>query len=74
MTATRREFVAMLLGAPLAAAAGGGGAPRIPPGALVDPGQRRGHAAVRDLRDAAGIVPAAWRRHRVVVIGAAWPG
>lgn len=53
VTPTRRDFVAMLLGAPVAAAlaAGcrGGGAQRaLPPGVLIETGKRRGHAAIRD--------------------------
>jgi phytoene dehydrogenase-like protein len=64
---SRREFVAMLLGAPFAAqlACGGRGA-RIPPGALVGTGMARGHA----VRDAgAPPVPAVWREHAVVIVG-----
>ena len=46
---TRRDFVTMLLGAPIAATLGcGTRAPRIPPGTLVDTGMARGHALVRD--------------------------
>src|SRR5258708_40064654 len=70
---TRRDFVAMLLGSPLAAALGcGARTPLIPPGALVDTGQRRGHQLVRDARSLP--VPATWRRHRVVVVGAGVAG
>ncbi len=76
---TRRDFVAMLLGA-AGAACGGAGAPRIPPGVLVETGARRGHAA---LRDAAGAgagsaasapAPTRWREHRVVIVGAGIAG
>jgi phytoene dehydrogenase-like protein len=69
---SRREFVAMLLGAPAAAAlACRGRAPRIPPGTLVGTGMARGHAAVRD-----GAVPvvSAWREHAVAIIGAGVAG
>lgn len=65
MTPTRRDFVAMLLGAPLAYACS---KPMrgLPPGQLVDTGMARAHAAVRD-----GKVPAvsAWRRTRVAIVG-----
>ncbi|HEY0481975.1 MAG TPA: FAD-dependent oxidoreductase [Kofleriaceae bacterium] len=70
---SRREFVAMLLGAPVAAALGcGARAPRIPPGALVGTGMARGHAAVRDVR--AVPAPGAWREHAVVIVGAGVAG
>lgn len=68
---TRRDLVAMLLGAPLAAACTTG-ARRIPPGSLVETGARRGHAAVRDM--AAAVAPATWRRHQVVIVGAGVAG
>ncbi|MEO8706591.1 MAG: FAD-dependent oxidoreductase [Kofleriaceae bacterium] len=62
---TRRDFVAMLLGAPLAAACGS--APRrIPPGTLVETGARRGHATIRD---AASPIPSQWREREVVIVG-----
>jgi glycine/D-amino acid oxidase-like deaminating enzyme len=68
MNTTRREFVAMLLGAPLAVAACSRGATRraLPPGALIDTGMQRAHATVRD-----GKVPVVttWRKQRVVVVG-----
>jgi glycine/D-amino acid oxidase-like deaminating enzyme len=65
---SRRDFVAMLLGAPIAAAlACRGSAPRMPPGTLVGTGMARGHAAVRDPHAAAA--PAVWREHAVVIIG-----
>ncbi len=74
MSRTRREFVAMLLGAPFAyAACRGGGSPRVPPGELIDTGMARGHAAVRDSGGAAPSV-ASWRQARVVVIGAGIAG
>src|SRR3954470_18420871 len=66
---SRREFMAMLLGAPFAYAACSRGAatrPALPPGSLIDTGMARGHAAVRD-----GRVPAVseWRKTRVAIIG-----
>jgi phytoene dehydrogenase-like protein len=69
---SRREFVALLLGAPLAALGCGGRGARIPPGTLVGTGMARGHAAVRD----AGALPAvaAWREHAVVIVGAGVAG
>ena len=73
MTPTRRDFVALLLGAPLAyACRGGGDDVRTPPSVLLDTGMTRGHPAVRD----AGAPPAvtAWRQARVVVIGAGIAG
>jgi phytoene dehydrogenase-like protein len=69
---TRRDFVAMLLGAPLAAALGCAGRQRIPDGELVDTGQRRGHAFVRDARPLPAIQT--WRRHRVAIVGAGVAG
>jgi glycine/D-amino acid oxidase-like deaminating enzyme len=70
---TRRDFVAMLLGAPVAATLGcGARAPRIPPGTLVETGMARGHAVVRD----AGAAPAVtrWREHAVVIVGSGVAG
>ena len=70
---SRREFVAMLLGAPVAAALGcRGRAPRIPPGTLVGTGMARGHAAVRDPH--ALPRPSQWREHTVAIIGAGVAG
>jgi hypothetical protein len=90
MTTSRREFVAMLLGAPIAAGLGcGGRAPRIPPGALIDTGMARGHAAVRDAQRGAGLAGAAsspsgaraagpavshWRQPSVAIIGSGVAG
>ncbi len=77
---TRRDFVAMLLGAPFAATALGCGAParRIPPGQLIDTGMGRGHALVRDGRDARDrrdlAAAATWREHAVVIVGAGVAG
>lgn len=73
-TSSRREFVALLLGAPLAAQLGcGRAAPRIPPGALVDTGMARGHA-VRDHRAAPTATPDRWRTHTVAIVGAGVAG
>ena len=72
---SRREFVAMLLGAPIAASLGcGARAPRIPPGTLIETGMTRGHA-LRD-RGSAPAAPAitAWRDHQVAIIGAGVAG
>ena len=65
LTSSRREFVAMLLGAPFAFACRSSRR-RVPPGTLVDTGMARAHAAIRD-----GAVPAvtAWREQRVVIVG-----
>jgi glycine/D-amino acid oxidase-like deaminating enzyme len=72
---SRREFVAMLLGAPAAAAlACRSQAPRIPSGALVGTGMARGHAAVRDRGAAPVPVPGVWREHAVVIVGAGVAG
>src|SRR5262245_51451325 len=67
MSPTRRDFVAMLLGAPFAYACSKGAPSRaLPPGTLIDTGMARGHAAIRD-----GKVPTVttWRKQRVVVVG-----
>jgi glycine/D-amino acid oxidase-like deaminating enzyme len=70
---SRRDFVAMLLGAPLAATLGcGARAPRIPPGTLIETGMTRGHAVVRDPRVAPAVT--AWRDHRVAIIGSGVAG
>lgn len=63
---TRRDFMALLLGAPFAYACSRGTTRRIPPGTLVDTGMARAHAAIRD-----GAVPTVtrWRSQRVVVVG-----
>jgi monoamine oxidase len=67
---SRRDFLAMLLGAPAAWACRGAGAPPPPPGELVSTGMDEGH---RWLRDASGPAPApapqSWRRERVVIVG-----
>ncbi len=74
VTPTRRDFVAMLLGAPLAAACGASANLAVPPGELVETGRLRGHAALRDLASPGAPTPTHWRRHRVVVIGAGVAG
>ena len=73
VTASRRDFVAMLLGAPFAAALGcGPGAPRIPPGRLIETGMARGHAVVRDGHAAPQV--RGWRDHDVVIVGSGVAG
>ena len=67
MGVSRRDFVAMLLGAPFAYACARRGPARIPPGMLVDTGMLRGHALVRDAH-ALPAVPS-WRPVRVAIIG-----
>jgi phytoene dehydrogenase-like protein len=62
---SRRDFVAMLLGAPLAAACGGKTA-GIPDGVVMETGAKRGHAAVRDGKP---ITPTVWRDLGVVIVG-----
>lgn len=66
MSATRRDFIAMLLGAPLAMACSKARPRTTPPGTLVETGMTRAHATIRD-----GAPPAIsqWRRHRVVIVG-----
>ena len=74
---TRRDFVTMLLGAAAGAACGGTRAPRIPPGALVETGARRGHAALRDAAGGgagAAAAPTRWREHQVAIVGAGIAG
>src|SRR5262245_37764511 len=76
---SRREFVTMLLGAPVAAALGcGGRGSRIPPGALVGTGLARGHALIRDAPGArdtrAAPAPGAWRTCDVAIVGAGVAG
>ncbi len=69
MTSTRREFVAMLLGAPAAAALACRPHDRAtPPGTLIEPGMARAHALIRDRRG--GPPPVSrWRSHAVVIVG-----
>lgn len=71
MTPSRRDFVAMLLGAPLAAACGSG-KPALPPGIVMDTGRVAGHRAVRDLATAP--MPTLVRTHRVIIVGAGVAG
>lgn len=70
---TRRDFVAMLLGAPVAAALGCRATRGLPPGIVLDTGQRRGHAAVRD-GGPVRVAPDRWRHVRVAVVGAGASG
>ena len=67
MSPSRRDFVAMLLGAPFAYACSKRSPSRaLPPGTLIDTGMARAHAAIRD-----GQVPqvTSWRKQRIVVVG-----
>ena len=67
MTTSRRDFVAILLGAPFAYACSRGSSTRaLPPGSLIDTGMARAHTAIRD-----GKVPAVttWRKQPVVIVG-----
>jgi phytoene dehydrogenase-like protein len=69
---TRREFVAMLLGAPIAAQLACRSRSReLPPGELIDTGMARGHRTIRD-----GTVPVVttWRDVRVAIVGAGVAG
>lgn len=76
MTFSRRDFIAMLLGAPLAAswACRGAGRAGPPPGELIDTGMAAGHRWLRDAVGAAG-QPAAssasrtLQAARVVIVG-----
>src|SRR5262245_53810261 len=63
---TRRDFIAMLLGTPLALACRNDKPRRLPPGTLVDTGMMRAHAAIRD-----GTIPTIteWQRQRIVIVG-----
>ncbi|HEX4422691.1 MAG TPA: FAD-dependent oxidoreductase [Kofleriaceae bacterium] len=73
MTPSRREFVAMLLGAPIAAGlACRARPPRIPPGTLIETGMTRGHAQVRDRRPPPPVER--WRDHAVVIVGSGVAG
>ena len=67
---SRRDFVALLLGAPFAYACGGR-ASRLPPGTLVETGAKRGHAAVRD---GGPPVPKRWRQMQVAIVGSGVAG
>src|SRR5688572_24378555 len=68
---SRRDFVALLLGAPVAAACGGSPDRRLPPGVLVETGARRGHALVRDGKLPE---PTVWREHQVAIVGSGVAG
>jgi glycine/D-amino acid oxidase-like deaminating enzyme len=71
VTQTRRDFLAMLLGAP-AAASWACRAPRhpaLPPGELIATGAELGHRWIRDARALPAATPGPWQRHRVVIIG-----
>jgi phytoene dehydrogenase-like protein len=63
---TRRDFLAMMLGAPFAYGCRDSSSRITPPGELIDTGMARAHQAVRD-----GAVPAiqTWRRVRVAIVG-----
>jgi monoamine oxidase len=66
---TRRDFIAMLLGAPVAAAWACSGQARLAPptGDLIDTGAGAGHRFVRDAGQV--FTPTIWRRHRVIIVG-----
>src|SRR6478672_11408503 len=66
MGVTRREFVEMMLGAPIAYAACSKGTRPLPGGSLIDTGMTRGHATIRDGKVP---TPTSWRKQRVVVVG-----
>lgn len=70
---TRRDFIAMLLGAPLAASWACRGESTLPPppGELIDTGMIAGHRVLRDAASSPGSLPTpqTWERHRVVIIG-----
>lgn len=70
---SRRDFVAMLLGTPVAAALACRTPHGLPPGILLDTGRQRGHAAIRD-RLPIRVAADRWRRRRVVIIGAGASG
>jgi hypothetical protein len=61
---TRRDFIAMLLGAPLAAswACRGATRPALPPGELIETGMTAGHRWLREAEAAgpASRAPAQW--------------
>ena len=68
---SRRDFVAMLLGAPVAAAVGCRAQPRAVEGARIDTGMARGHARIRDAGAQKVRIPDdRWRRAEVVIVGA----
>src|SRR5438132_11008878 len=66
---TRRDFVAMLLGAPIAATVGCGARARsLPGGEIVSTGMTRGHARIRDA-GAIALAAASERRCRGAIVG-----
>lgn len=70
---SRRDFVAMLLGTPVAATLGCRTTRGLPPGILLDTGQQRGHATIRDGMPVR-VAPDQWRQARVVIVGAGASG
>jgi phytoene dehydrogenase-like protein len=64
---TRRDFLALMLGAPLAYACRGGSRRPLPPGAIIETGMSRGHRLVRDGETTPRIET--WQRRRVVIVG-----
>ncbi|MEZ4400579.1 MAG: FAD-dependent oxidoreductase [Kofleriaceae bacterium] len=70
MTAwSRRDFIAAVLGAPLAAACRGPG-PALPAGELYTPGKAAGHRRLRDPGPGGDVrKPDVWRQAEVVVVG-----
>lgn len=66
----RRDFVAMMLGAPLAYACRTPDR-ATPPGTLIEPGMARAHALIRDGHP---VPPTQWRTHDVVIVGAGVAG
>lgn len=78
---SRRDFVALMLGAPLAAKLAGcssRAAPGLPPGVLIDTGMTTGHERLRTLLAGNGVaamtqLPVA-RHHQVIIVGAGAAG
>lgn len=68
---TRRDFLALMLGAPLAYACRREASVALPPGEIIDTGMARGHSVVRD---GALPVPPAFQRHRVAIVGSGIAG
>ena len=65
MGISRRDFVAMMLGAPIAYACRTPDR-ATPPGTLIEPGMARAHALIRDGHP---VAPTRWRNHDVVIVG-----
>jgi phytoene dehydrogenase-like protein len=63
---TRRDFLALLLGAPFAAACSRRATHHAVDGELVGTGMTRGHALIRDSKP---VTAAAFERHRVLIVG-----